>query len=393
MRHAALLSFLALAAQVLPSATRAEDPKPVGSPAVPGYVPIGRDERGMWSEADEDERQLKDSKLLIRDAGINAYLRAVLCRTVGAGACATVRIYLIRLPVFNANMSANGVLQIYSGLLLRVRGEAELAAILAHEFTHFTQRHNQSGLKKRRNAMSWAAWLTVTSLMTKESHNYFPEFLAGYFAYSRDQEREADQLGLDLVGKAGYATMAASSIWLHMREEQDAQAGALGVKSLKDTDYGPFNSHPMDIERMTYLGRQGQAIANGPGFEGLSEYRAAIAPLWPMLIDDQIKLNDFGGSEYVLATLAHGDWTGPLLYARAELYRARAKAGDLLTAETLYRQALVRPDAPVLALRGLGLMLQRIGRGDESRKLLRDYLDREPQAPDHVMLAAIANGD
>lgn len=382
-----VLSLLLLSA----NAYAAPEPKPTGSPSAPNYVPIGKDEQGLWAEANEDERQLKESKLLIRDTAVNAYLRQVLCRTIGTSACDSVRLYLVRIPIMNADMAPNGMLRVYSGLLLRIHSEAELAAILGHEFTHFEKRHGLAGLRKRRSSMSWAAWLTVASTATGQPQNYYPSFIAGYFAYSRDQEREADLGGLQLMSSAGYRPMAASGIWMHLREEKDAQASALGVKSLKDTDYGPFASHPMDVERMTYLAREGQALEGRQDFDGVAEYKAGIAPIWSMLIDDQIKMNDFGGSEYVLENLANGNWTGPLLFARAELYRTRGSSADLLTAEALYRQAVVREDAPAAAWRGLGLVLLHSGRRQEAKTYLLTYLDRNPKAPDGAILKAAAN--
>ncbi|KTT75233.1 M48 family metallopeptidase [Sphingomonas endophytica] len=386
-RWPATAALLLAAAPVM-----AADLTPTGSPSAPGYTPIGRDEQGLWAEADEQERELKASKLIVRDPGVNAYLRRVLCRTVGDGHCRAVRLYLVRAPIFNADMGPTGVLRLYTGLLLRVRDEAELAAILGHEFTHFENRHSLADMRRRRSATNWGAWLTVASIAASAPRNYTPDFLVSYYSYSRDQEREADLGGLHRMSGAGYRPLAASNVWMHLREEKDAQARGLGVRSLKDRDYGPFVSHPMDVERMTYLAREGQALTTpATSFDGLDDYRRQLAPIWPMLIDDQIKLNDFGASEYVLANLARGDWTGPLLYARAELYRARGLI-DQLTAEALYRQAIVRDDAPVATWRGLGLVLLRNGRADEGRAMLRDYLRRAPDAVDRAALQAMADG-
>ncbi len=389
---ASFVAALALLAAL--AATGTSDPKPTGSPSAPGYQPIGRDEQGVWAEADEDERELKTSKMVVGDPAVNAYLRRVLCRAVGESSCASVRLYLVRAPISNASMAPNGVLKVYSGLLLRIRDEAELAAILGHEYTHFESRHGLAGLRKQRSMTNWGSWLTVASVATGQPRNYTPGFIAGYYAYTRNQEREADLGGLRRMSNAGYRPMAASAIWMRMREEKDAQASALHVKSLKDADYGPFASHPMDVERMAYLAREGQTLeAGATDFDGVDEYRAGIAPIWPMLIDDQIKLNDFGGSEYVLQTLAGGTWTGPLLYARAELYRARGKAADQLTAEALYRQAAVLPDAPATTWRGLGLVLMREGRTTEGRATLATYLARVSDAPDRAVLQAMADGN
>ncbi|WP_333999038.1 hypothetical protein [Sphingomonas aurantiaca] len=89
------------------------------------YTPTTVDERGVWMEADEDERRLRESPSVIRDPALNAYVRGVLCRTVGDDRCRSVRIYIERVPAFNASMAPNGTMIVWSGLLLRVRNEAE----------------------------------------------------------------------------------------------------------------------------------------------------------------------------------------------------------------------------------------------------------------------------
>ena len=114
-----MIARLLLAGLLLAAPLAASEPKPAGSPSAPGYQPIGRDEQGLWAEAEEGERELKTSRLVIREPSVNAYLRRVLCREVGDAACASVRLYLVRAPIFNADMGPSGVLRVYSGLLLR----------------------------------------------------------------------------------------------------------------------------------------------------------------------------------------------------------------------------------------------------------------------------------
>lgn len=363
-----------------------------GALAAPDAEAVLKDERGLWAEAEEFEREVKTSRLLVDEPSVNAYLNRVLCRAVGAEKCAKARIYLLRIPVMNAAMSPNGMLLVYSGLLLRVRSEAELAAVLAHEYAHFQERHGVKSLRKKRSATSWSAWVMVASGRSP-SLGVVGVFLASYFSFSRDQEREADLIGLKSLADGGYSAMSASTIWLHAREEQDAAAVGLSVRSLKDRDGGMFQSHPMDVERMSYLARAAQGLERPGAIEGGAEYRAAVAPIWSMLVDDQIKLNDFGASEYILASLANGNWTGPLLFARAELYRARRDGPDLLTAEMLYRRAIVRDDAPAEAWRGLGLVLSRLGRSEEAATMLRTYLERQPDAKDRATLTALIQGE
>src|SRR3546814_1178828 len=92
------------------------------------YQPKGVDEIGLWQRDDEYERALVASPVVIRDEALSAYVKSVLCRAVGTDRCDATRVYILREPTFNATMSPNGTMRVYSGLLLRVRSEAELAA-------------------------------------------------------------------------------------------------------------------------------------------------------------------------------------------------------------------------------------------------------------------------
>ena len=59
-----------------------------------------------------------------RGEAFNAYVRKVLCNLVGPGKCASIRLYIVRTPDFNASMAVNGAMVVYSGLLLRTQNEA-----------------------------------------------------------------------------------------------------------------------------------------------------------------------------------------------------------------------------------------------------------------------------
>lgn len=385
-------AIAALGLMVMPVAASGAEPRPTGSPSAPGYHPIGRDEQGIWDQADEFERDLRTSKMVLRDPALNGYLRSVLCRTVGIDHCQAMRLYVVRTPIFNAETLPNGAIMIHTGALLRIRDEAELAAILGHEFTHFEHRHSLADLKSLRNAMSWAVWLTVASFAASQPYNYQPGFAATHFSFARDQERDADITSVTLMQTGGFRPGSASMIWAQMREEEDHRASSLGVKSLKDAWRGPFATHPMDGERMSYLRSSADRIADPAQYTGISEYRAALAPIWPMLIADQIKLNDFGGSEYLLANLAADGWSGPLLFARAELYRTRGGPADLLFALNYYEQACAQSDAPAESWRGLALTSARLGQKDKAREAIREYLKRRPDATDRASLETLGEG-
>jgi tetratricopeptide (TPR) repeat protein len=110
-----------------------------------------------------------------------------------------------------------------------------------------------------------------------------------------------------------------------------------------------------------------------------------------MLIDDQIKLNQFESTEFLLTSMARGKWPADLLYARGELYRSRAKDGDFIKAIDFYRQAIAKDGLLAESWRGLGVSLLRSGSKEDGRKALKQYLDKRPQADDHGIISVMAN--
>jgi beta-barrel assembly-enhancing protease len=403
-RTALLAGALAVSWPAAAAPAPAAKPPPP-PPSTAGYQPQDKLEKGLWFEMDEQERLLRESKFLVTDPALNGYVREVLCRAVGEQRCAAARLYIVRTPYFNASMAPNGTMLVYTGLLLRMRDEAQLAAVLGHEYTHFEQRHTLRLFKEIRaktDAMSWLSFVPIpyVGMLGQIA------LIGGIYSFSRDMEREADAGSIAELARAGYDPRAASAIWSQLGAEQDATAKVRGHKSQKDKNGGMFATHPKSTERMATLAKAAEAVAlTRPGETNAARYRAKLAPWWPQLIDDQVKLQDFGGTEYLLATLAGGGsgpeaggWTPDLLYARGELYRSRGKPGDFAAAEGFYRQAIAAgPGSGDAVLpecwRGLGLTLLRLGRAEEGRSALREYLARKPAAADSLIIAHMAEGE
>lgn len=353
--------------------------------ATPGYAPTDKDERGLWLQMEEQERELKRSNFVIRDPGLNAYVRQVFCKTVGEAECAPIRIYIMRTPYFNATMAPNGMMQVWSGLLLRTRDESQLAAVLGHEYVHYERRHSVQLFKAIKKNLALGAVLgglvPGAGLL----------LVGSIFANSREMERESDTGSVQLLAKAGYDPMASSRIWEQIRLEMDATAVARDKKSRKDKGGGMFATHPTTLDRMTDLKvLAGQQKVAGTPQHNRQEYVKALAPFWASIVDDQIKLNDFGATEFLLGHLANEGWTGDLLFARGELYRSRGRPEDMAKAAEFYRQAVADPQAPVEAWRGLGYALMRSGDTSGGQVALKEYLKRKPDAPDRAMIAMMA---
>lgn len=394
---AAVLTALGIATSASGAFSQSKIAPPL-PPYVGAYQPQGVDEIGLWREEDEEERALANSPILIRDEALNAYVRNVLCTTVGTDRCKAARIYIVRVPIFNATMTPNGTMRIFSGLFLRVRNEAELASVLGHEFGHFEQRHSLTHFKARRSGtdlVSWAAVLTAMASTNQAYSNFNNTQLSVYgrlSRFGRDQEREADLLGISYLNASALRPSAASALWRNIMTEAEASATARGLSKPKFDRIAFFASHPPHAERAATLAAL--AVPEGAQREdGAVRYTHALAPWLPIFLDDQIKLNDFGASDHLIGALAENGWTAPLWLARGDLYRARGNPRDLVQAAEFYGKAVELDPALPEAQRGLGLALLKTGRRAEGQIALHQYLKLRPTASDASMIGMLAPAD
>ena len=170
--------------------------------------------------------------------------------------------------------------------------------------------------------------------------------------------------------------------------EAEASASARGLKKPRFDAIAFTASHPPDAERAAYL----SALASTEGAgrdDGAAQYAKAMTPWLPLFLDDQIKLNDFGASEYIITMLSARGWTAPLWSARGDLYRARGNQRDLIAAAEFYGNAIALDPELAEAQRGLGLSLLKTGHREEGQAALRRYLALKPNAPDASMIVML----
>src|SRR5204862_5928646 len=97
----------------------------------------------------------------LQDPKLTGYLKDII-GTVGGPAAHDFRIYLLRIPEFNAMMFPTGFAVVFSGLLLRMRNEAQLAGVIAHESGHFLRRHqirSWRDMKRKTDLLAFGAML------------------------------------------------------------------------------------------------------------------------------------------------------------------------------------------------------------------------------------------
>lgn len=365
-------------------------PPSLPPPFTGAYQPQGVDEVGLWREMDEAERQLSTSGLVIQDEALTAYVKKILCDTVGRDRCDTVRIYIMREPTFNATMTANGTMRVFSGLFLRVHNEAQLGAVLGHEFGHFEGRHILAKFRSRRQGTDLLAWASVLASLapsydTRQTYRNMQLSVFGdLYRFGRDNERDADILGVSYLNRSQLPPQGAAQVWHNIMAEAEQSAQVKGLKKPNFHAIAFTASHPPEAERSATLAALALPDASGRD-DGGARYRAALAPWLPMFLDDQIKTNDFGASEYLIGALAQTGWTAPLWFARGELYRARGAQRDLVLATEFYTNAIAMDATMASAYRGLGLSLFKTGRRTEGAQALQTYLIMKPDASDAAM--------
>ena len=123
---------------------------------------------------------------------------------------------------------------------------------------------------------------------------------------------------------------------------------------------------------------------------GRERYLSTIGPIRAMLLDDQVKLNDPGASQYLIETLAQDGWNGLLRYYEAEIWRLRNRRGDDLRAAQGYAASVAYPDAPADAWRWHGIALMKAGRMAEAKQAFARYLTMKPDAPDAAWVRQMA---
>jgi Zn-dependent protease with chaperone function len=329
----------------------------------------GTDEGGLWALMDREEQRLRRSAFVIRDRALQEYVTGIA-----------------HTPYFNASMAPNGMMQVWSGLLLRMTSEAQLAAVLGHEIGHYYARHSIERLRDAKSRSAFGQFLGIV-LSAAGGGNVGGiaqlALLAGMLAYSRDQEREADTIGLELMARAGYAPLEASRVWAQLLEE--LKSGAKEAEEYWNESI-LFATHPPAEERQKTLA-EAAAAKGDAGRTGEAEYRAALEKHRSDFLADELKRRRFGETkalfERMLAALPED---GELQYCLGEAYRLRAQDEDLKQALAAYRRAEAMKGTPPELYRSMGLVHRQLGEVPQSDAAFGRYLELKPAASDGALI-------
>lgn len=137
----------------------------------------------------------------------------------------------------NAYCMPGGRIMVYSGLIESLDlSDAELATVLAHEVAHALREHTRERVSRtyaQQLVLAGAAAVTGASEGATNIANMVGQ-VTFQLPFSRDQESEADDIGLELLARAGYDPRAALTLWQKM-----SRAEASGTPKFLSTHPAP----------------------------------------------------------------------------------------------------------------------------------------------------------
>ena len=145
----------------------------------------------------------------------------------------------------NAFCMPGGKIVVYEGLLPYTQNEASLAIVLGHEIAHAVAKHSAEQLTKQMNQQMGTNILgtVLNSAVGSGVGDVAAQVAGGYFSfrnlkYSRDNESEADYMGLIFAAMAGYDPANAVTFWKRMAAGTNSNTAEI------------LSDHPSDARRI-----------------------------------------------------------------------------------------------------------------------------------------------
>jgi predicted Zn-dependent protease len=205
----------------------------------------------------EEHDKVIASMRIMTDEQLNAYVNEVGQR-VAAGSHRPDLQYtftVIDSPEINAFALPGGFVYINRGLLLYLKSEDELAAVLAHEVGHITARHAIQQQARGRLGNTAAVVGGVVAAVATGSGYIGSELAqigsiwaaAGASGFGREHELEADSLGAEYLYNAGYNPRAMIDVLSVLKNQEDFN---VRVAQRQPTYHGLFTTHPRNDVRL-----------------------------------------------------------------------------------------------------------------------------------------------
>ncbi len=249
--------------------------------------------------------EIRGDRAFVEDAELKAYIGELGNRMIAASRGTTndnrrdFEFFLLSDESINAFALLGGFIGLHTGLVLTSTTESELAGVVGHEIAHILQRHQSRGadaqkggalvqllglavaIMAARSNSSSASQATEAALATTAALQY-----QNQLNYSRDFEREADRLGIQIMVRAGFDPNGMVGFFQRMMRANRHNDGKAP---------GYLQTHPLTTERIADMQNRVDAMKNESKFLGGDsfEYRLAKAKLRVMSMGASDAVNFF----------------------------------------------------------------------------------------------------
>ena len=167
--------------------------------------------------------------------------------------------FLIKDPTLNAFAMPGGYIGVHTGLIVTAQSESELAAVLAHEIAHVTQRH-MARMASREGQLS-AAMLAAMALAILSRNSQVgsaaaaigqASVITAQIGFTREFEREADRLGFLTLERSNFDVRAMPAFFVRLQ-----RAGRL----YENNAPAYLRTHPVSTERIADAENRIQGLA------------------------------------------------------------------------------------------------------------------------------------
>lgn len=358
--------------------------------------------RSAWALSLAEEKELgrkilemlRDRLPLVEDDELVTYVRSVGQRVVKQVGVTPYdfQFFVVNESVPNAFAIPGGFIFIYRGLIEMMDREGELASILAHELAHIQARHIHRRIEESRmvNIASLAGMLAGVLLgmsgggsAARAAQALTLGSAAGarsyQLQYSRENEREADQIGLRYLTAAGYPPL--DMVTIMERMNQDKWRASSKLPSYLST-------HPALGERVLYLREQADRLkASGKPAQTAQprggDFELMQAAMVADYSDPRVALDRF-------QVEAREAGKGPSAVSEYGLGRLHLRQGKVREALPHLQEAARLASSSPYVMSSLGAVYFQLGKLDEAQRALDTALVLNPSSTvAHLRLARV----
>ena len=255
----------------------------------------------------EEARKVEASMGLVADPALLAYVQAVGGRVAKQSPRQDLlyTFQIVNQPEPNAFALPNGNVYLSRGLLVLANSEDELAGVLGHEVVHVAARHT---VRSANVAVATSPLRIATGIAGAAAGIIAPrigEGIAGlgevateaFMApYGRSQEREADDVGVDLAARAGYDPKGLPSILQALERDEALRRDGPPRQSF-------FDTHPATPERVRETRERASGLKAGPAVRIAKTHGDFLAKLNGLLLGEDPADGTFLESRFFQPTL------------------------------------------------------------------------------------------